>query len=186
MIDFTQPINYSEFSPWLERACAANTGQPWERGNLPAYGKAGFVLALCKERRFTALTPALCWGHPATTPHLSSDFQEIPPKMKFLQLPRPQQRPGTSLLAPSLPQLLPSGRGGSWWLLLGRMGSPSSPSPGRDRALSTKPRPAGFHGGTGCAAARMQHKITRAVGGGWACWDSNIFYEPHYKSHKSC
>ena len=128
----------------MERACAANAGQPWERGNLPAYGKAGFVPALCKERRFTALRAAPCWGHPAAIPHLSSVFQEIAPKVKFLQLPRPQQRPGTSLLSPSLPQLLPADREGSRWLLPGGMGSPSSPIPsspslGKDRDLSAPP-----------------------------------------------
>ena len=136
----------------------------------------------CVERRFTALTPAPVLGSPI--PHLSSVFQEIPPKVKFLQLPL--QRSGTSPLAPSLPQLLPSGPGGSWWLLPGgTTGSlhppPLRPHPPAGTGIYPPPRedPLGF---TRRLVVRdvLEHgcsiKSLRIRRGGQSCWYSNIFY----------
>lgn len=57
---------------------------------------------LCEGRRFGALTPAPLWGSPCCHPSPQLCFQEIIPKVKFLQLSGPQQGLGISLLSPSI------------------------------------------------------------------------------------
>lgn len=92
-MDFTQPGRYLGSSPQVERVCG---GCWWERATLCLWDGAGGV----KRRSAALLSPAL--GHPDAFRGFGgiiSGFQDISPKVKSLQLPRPPQR----LLCPPCP-----------------------------------------------------------------------------------